>query len=246
MTIDVAFMPSTHTSFDVRRYEGFKKYRFICTYPFIKVGDVITSPDYSSRMIVTEVYPKDERTTHCGITLKTINISTVNIHKSQREDINNPTEMDKRTVCINLCQAREWYKSGNAALRKVALTAFTEEELEGMSYEQIMKEIAPATDCSCLYYPSKDFKEIQALIRLRNIAYYLNNGWERGVPNTGFFLVPNTHSALGYNIEEQMYGWAVIKHVSVKYPGVIYFKSKEAAVKALKIAYKEGWLKDME
>lgn len=37
--------------------------------------------------------------------------------------------MDKRTVEVSLQTAREWYKSGNKALKEVALQAFSEEEL---------------------------------------------------------------------------------------------------------------------
>ena len=39
--------------------------------------------------------------------------------------------MEKRKVEVSLAKAREWYKSGNKALKEVALHAFTEEELEG-------------------------------------------------------------------------------------------------------------------
>lgn len=245
MTIDVAFIPSTHTSYDLKRYEGFRKYRFICTYPSIKVGDIITSPDYGEqKLIVTEVFPRDERTTHQGITLKTINIGTLNIHTSQRADLNPTTEMDKRNISITLEQAREWYKSGNATLRKLALAAFTEEELEAYSYEQIMKEISCSTTCSCLAYPVIDEKATKALNKLRSIAFFLNERWHKNTIGTGFFLTPSTQ--LEYAVEDRKYGWAILKHSSVRYPGVIYFKSKEAAMKALKIAYTEGWLDDLK
>lgn len=117
---------STHTSYDLKRYEGFKKYRFICTYPSIKVDDIITSPDYGEqKLIVTEVFPRDERTTHQGITLKTINIGTLNIHMSQRANLNPTTENGQKEQSVSLLNKQEkWYKSGNATLRKLALAAF--------------------------------------------------------------------------------------------------------------------------
>lgn len=245
MIIDIAFIPGSHTSYDLKRYEGFKKYRFICTYPSIKVGDIITSPDYKKqRMIVTEVFPEDKRTIHQGIALKTINIDTLNIHMSQRADLNTTTEMDKRNISITLEQAREWYKSGNATLRKLALGAFTEKELETYSYEQIMKRITYPITCSFLTYPAIDKKVITALNKLRNIASFLNEGWQKYIPGTGFFLTPSTR--FDYDIEGKKYGWAILRHSNVKYPGVIYFKSKEAAMEALEIAYTEGWLDDLK
>ena len=244
MTIDVAFIPSTHTSFDTRRYECFKKYRFICTYFSIKKGDVITSPDYSQRMIVTEVYPKDERTVHCGISLKTINIGTVNVFKSQREDINNSTEMEKRTISISLCQAREWYKSGNAALRKLALSAYTESELQPDSYDGIMEELKRATTCKCIDVPVCDVSLVTAISKLRNIALFLNDGWQKEQCELGYFIAPNAN--LEYSLAGVKYGWAICKHSNVKYPGLVYFRTEEAARRAIDIAHKEGWLDDMK
>lgn len=45
--------------------------------------------------------------------------------------------MDKRTVEVSLQTAREWYKSGNKALKEVALQAFSEEELIRKSFRDI-------------------------------------------------------------------------------------------------------------
>lgn len=84
---------------------------------------------------------------------------------------------------------------------------------------------------------------VHALNKLRNVAYFLNEGWKRRITDSGFFITPNTQ--LEHSIEGKKYGWAILKHVNVKYPGVIYFKSKEIAERALDIAYKEGWLNDL-
>lgn len=45
--------------------------------------------------------------------------------------------MDKRTIEVSLQTARKWYKSGNKALKKVALQAFSEEELTRKSFRDI-------------------------------------------------------------------------------------------------------------
>lgn len=45
--------------------------------------------------------------------------------------------MDTRKVEVSLAKAREWYKSGNKALKEVALQAFTKEELEGTDWKSI-------------------------------------------------------------------------------------------------------------
>lgn len=45
--------------------------------------------------------------------------------------------MDKRTIEVSLETAREWYKSGNKALKEVALQVFSEEELTRKSFQDI-------------------------------------------------------------------------------------------------------------
>lgn len=45
--------------------------------------------------------------------------------------------METRNVEVSLAKAREWYKSGNKALKEVALQAFTEEELKGIDWKSI-------------------------------------------------------------------------------------------------------------
>lgn len=107
-----------------------------------------------------------------------------------------------------------------------------------------MQNISCSTTCSCLTYPALEKKSaVHALNKLRNVAYFLNEGWKRRITDSGFFITPNTQ--LEHSIEGKKYGWAILKHVNVKYPGVIYFKSKEIAERALDIAYKEGWLNDL-
>lgn len=176
MTINVAFMPSTHTSCDVRRYEGFKKYRFICNCPLVKVGDIIISPDYSSRMVVTEIYPKDERTVHNGIPLKVLVIDTMNGEKLSSIQLNKTEEMtEKRNLSVSLEEAREWYRSGNSTLKKLALTAYTEAELEP-GYEALIHSAEAFMGCSCISHPTTYEKTLKALNKLNNLAFIFNGG----------------------------------------------------------------------
>lgn len=153
--------------------------------------------------------------------------------------------MNKRkNISITLEQAREWYKNGNATLRKLALAAFTEEEIEPYGYERIKKEIGHLTTCDLFIYPKADKNTVCALHKLRNIACFLNEGWSKVPGVTGFFITCETKN--GDVISDTMYGWYINSHTQVKYPGIIYFKSKDAAVKALKIAHTEGWLYDLK
>lgn len=244
MTIDVAFMPSTYTSKDIRRYEGFKKYRFIC-YCLVKVGDIIVSPDYNSRMIVTAIYPKDERTVHNGIPLKVIVIDTLNGEKISSVQPNKTEEMtEKRNLSVSLEEAREWYRSNNSTLKKLALTAYSEEELEP-GYEAIVLGAKNFMGCTCIEHPTTYGKTLQALNKLNNLAYVFNGGWQKPIGAEGFFIAPWTSVSTG--ITQYTTGnWSVLSHSNVTYPGIVYFRRKDDAIKAMKIAEKEGWLDDLK
>ena len=45
--------------------------------------------------------------------------------------------METRNVEVSLAKAREWYKSGNKALKEAALQAYTKEELKGTDFKYI-------------------------------------------------------------------------------------------------------------
>lgn len=152
--------------------------------------------------------------------------------------------MNARTISITLEQAQEWYKSGNDTLKKLALTAYKKEELQPTSYKAIMQGLSGMTSHSCLSCHSKDEKGIKALIRLYNIAAFFNGEWQKEPENIGYFIAPK--HLPGSCIAEIKYGWAVLSHASVTYPGIVYFRDKRAAVKALDIAHAEGWLYDLK
>lgn len=87
-------------------------------------------------------------------------------------------------------------------------------------------------------------KELLRLNKLRSIAAFFNEGWEKCTEGSGYFVTPN--SVPEYNVVTKKYGWLVLQHAKVKYPGIIYFKNSKDAVKALEIAYTEGWLNDLK
>lgn len=152
--------------------------------------------------------------------------------------------MKPRNISLTIEQARELYKSDNTTLKYLALTAFTEEELKLDSYDWIMKEISNSTTRNFFCYPIVDHETVRALNKLRNIAFYLNRGWRVTTIDTGYYLFPSSQA----NCSDQYkkYGWCILKHVTTKCPGIIYFKSEDIALKALDIAHAEGWLDDLK
>lgn len=109
---------------------------------------------------------------------------------------------------LSLEEARALYRQGGPA-RQIALCKFTKTQL------------FPEPQRVCL---TEDQKLRQAATEvLQEIANGLNNGWRKTHGNTGYFL----------NYDPYRCSWDVLCHTSVVYPGVVYFRSKEAAQKAI-------------
>lgn len=92
--------------------------------------------------------------------------------------------MNKTKACleITLEQARKWYEGGNEDLKKLALTAFSEEVLVPSLGEILESE----KDWDVLFLPLG--MQTKSLICLQIVANYLNNGWNKTESNSGYFL----------------------------------------------------------
>lgn len=134
---------------------------------------------------------------------------------------------------ITLEQAREWYESGNEDLKKLALTAFSEEVLVPSLGEILESEKA----WDVLFLPLGASEQTKSLICLQTVANYLNNGWGKTECNIGYFL--GKGSSLSGKTETDIKGVYVAMHQNVKYPGVVYFRTVADAQKAVKILGKK-------
>lgn len=140
-----------------------------------------------------------------------------------------------KTACleVTLEQAREWYESGNEELKKLALTAFSKEMLIP-SLEEIFKS---ENDWGVLLLPLGILEQNKSLICLQIVANYLNNDWNKTENNIGYFL--GRGSSLSKLAETDIKGLYVGMHQSVKYPGIVYFRTEADAQKAVKILGKK-------
>lgn len=129
---------------------------------------------------------------------------------------------------VTLEQAREWYESGNEDLKKLALTAFSEEMLIPSFLEVLESE---KWTVSAL--PKSTSEQFASLALLQLTANYLNKGWSKTEGNTGYFL--GKGSSLSGKTETDIKG--VVMHQNVKYPG--YFRTVADAQKAVKILGKK-------
>lgn len=143
--------------------------------------------------------------------------------------------MNKTKACleVTLEQARKWYESDNEDLKKLALTAFSEEVLVPSLGEILESE----KDWDVLFLPLGVSEQTKSLICLQTVANYLNNGWSKTECNTGYFL--GKGSPLSGKTKTDIKGVYVTMHQSVKYPGVVYFRTAADAQKAVKILGKK-------
>lgn len=139
----------------------------------------------------------------------------------------------KACLEVTLEQARKWYESDNEDLKKLALTAFSEEVLVPSLGEILESE----KDWDVLFLPLGASEQTKSLICLQTVANYLNNGWGKTECNIGYFL--GKGSSLSGKAETDIKGVYVAMHQNVKYPGVVYFRTVADAQKAVKILGKK-------
>lgn len=139
----------------------------------------------------------------------------------------------KACLEVTLEQARKWYESGNEDLKKLALTAFSEEVL----VPSLGEILEPEKNWDVLFLPLGVSEQTRSLICLQIVANYLNNGWNRTENNCGYFL--GKGSSLFGKTETDIKGVYVNMHQNVKYPGIVYFRTVADAQKAVKILGKK-------
>lgn len=221
-TIEVIFAPCV-TNLGYGSHISKKSYFFLCTYDEVCIGDLITDPRYSEPMQVINISPCTSRVQR-GFTLKDIFIDTLNGKKIVSFN------RDARTLSITIEHAREWYESGNRALEMLALSVYTQEELE-LNYKLIEPKVQ--RNCACIYFPSDDVEKFKTAAKLATIAKYYNKSWKRTTSNTGYFI--GGYNTCGKPTREVTKGIGIYRHDSVVYAGITYFKTEEEAIKAAKM-----------
>lgn len=195
------------------------KYLFLCNNLEVCIGDLITDHRYSTKLLVVNIYDKDAVVQN-GHILKKVCVDEIE-HKT-------------RAILVDLETAYNWYFSDNATLKALALSVYNKAELCN-SYKYISEQVD--VKFIKLRVPSENNMFFIALSKLFTIANYYNNGWKKIESNTGYFI---GKSAIGVKAVETSYNDIYIfKHDTVKYPGIVYFKNKEDAIKALHILNKE-------
>lgn len=145
---------------------------------------------------------------------------------------------EKRSIKVTFEEAVEWYNSGNSILHKLALSAYTEDELK-----LNLRYICGTVPSTCFYtsVPDNEAVKYNTLADLAIIAKFFNDSWKKTTNNIGYFIGCSSDGCgpivATYN------GVGIYQHNTVKYAGVVYFKNQEDAIKAIKILGKR--IKDL-
>jgi hypothetical protein len=124
--------------------------------------------------------------------------------------------METRIIKITFEKAKEWYFSEDPILKELALQAFTKNELDPLTYQQISELV---NDIS--------FSREEEVIK--TLAEYYRKPSDVIKPNYDKYFIGKTT----YD------GWTVVKHSSVMYAGISYFLREKDAKEALKIFLNE-------
>lgn len=224
-----------------------KEYTFkIPHMPYVREGDILRNPNYKDApMKVVKVfdYPVGVYNTYNGYILKELLPYETKVETpSTRFNNNHQTSnnMEQRNITVSLEEARNWYNGKDQTLRRLALQAYTEKELnEPQSFEEVLE----ALGIQSLHLNMKLSKEmgveigseLPLHIKLALIAKYFNDKWEPDVTKTKYFLVKTHYSNNLPNSIKLDNNYCIGTHERVMYPGVVYFQKQEDVRKAYEI-----------
>ena len=132
--------------------------------------------------------------------------------------------METRNVKITIEQAATWYSSNIDALKALALSAFSRDEL-------ITYYVKTQSKLTVLDLPQGQIDKFKTLAQLSVLASYFNKitKIERGAR---YFLGKNNevNHSLASTLFDNIY---IYKHINVTYAGIIYFNSEVVLRKAV-------------
>lgn len=198
-------------------------------YPYtLKVGDLVIEKSLNEPLEVIRIIEDSQRLNMIDTRFVTkLNIVSTS---TSSDRYNNQNNMIERTVKVSIEQARCWFNGNNKALKELALTVYSEQEL-ALSYESIKLQLGDnnlTTTCVTVPYEEHDKFDVNAKLCL--MAKYFNGDWKRTPYNKGYFI---GQSKQGFTTSRDMgNSLGICVHETVVYAGIVYFKDEESAVKA--------------
>lgn len=210
---------------------------------YVKEGDILRNTNYqNSPMKVIRVfdYPVGVCNFYNGYLLKELLPCETSIETpSIRFNNNQTSNMEKRNITVSLEEARNWYNGENQTLRKLALQAYTEKELnEPQTFRDVLKALGIQSLNIGMKVNGKEVSsveignELATHIRLMFIAKYFNGTWKPEINKTKYFLAKGPCSYVFPNNIRLGNGYYIGTHETVVYPGIVYFQKEEDVRKA--------------
>ena len=220
-----------------------KEYTFkIPNMPYVMVGDILRNPHYqNSPMKVIRVfdYNVGAYNVYNGHILKELLPDDTQIDRLSINNNKTNNSMEKRNITISLAEARDWYNSENQILRKLALQAYTEKELnEPQNFKEVLESLGVQSLNVGMKVNGKEVSsveignELATHIKLMFIAKYFNGTWKPEMDKTKYFLGRTPYSYDISNSAKLDNGYYIGIHARVKCPGIVYFQKEEYVRKA--------------
>lgn len=156
--------------------------------------------------------------------------------------------MKERNITVSLEEARNWYNGEDQTLRKLALQAYTEKELnEPQNFDEILESLGVQSLALNMKLGGKDASSTMKLskeigieigstltlhMKLAFIAKYFNGTWRPEIDKTKYFLGRTAHLYDIPNRAQLDNGYFIDIHERVAYPGIVYFQNPEDVKKA--------------
>lgn len=228
-----------------------KEYTFkIPNMPYVEEGDILRNTNYqNSPMKVIRVfdYPVGTCNFYNGYLLKELLPEDTQLDRLSINNNKTRNSMEKRNITVSLEEARNWYNGEDQTLRKLALQAYTEKELnEPQNFDEILESLGVQSLNLNMRLGGKDAlstvklsngigieigSELTLHMKLALIAKYFNGTW-KPEDKTKYFLAKGPCSYVFPNNIKLGNGYYIGTHETVVYPGIVYFQKQEDVKKA--------------
>ena len=232
-----------------------KEYTFkIPKMPYVREGDILRNINYGDAPMkvvrVFDYFDYPVNNVYNGYILKELLPFETKIESPSSRFNNNQTNnnMKERNITVSLEEARNWYNGEDQTLRKLALQAYTEKELnEPQSLKEVLESLGVQSlylniklsgkDASSSMKLSKEIgveigSELTFHMKLALIAKYFNGTWRPDMKQTKYFLARTHHSYDLPNSIKLDNDYCIGTHERVMYPGIVYFQKQENVKKA--------------
>lgn len=216
---------------------------------YVREGDTLRNINYGDApMKVVRVFDYPVKNVYKGYILKELLPFETKIESPSARFNNNQTNNNtkERNIKVSFEEARNWYNGEDQTLRKLALQAYTEEEL---NEPQNLKEVLEALGIDNLNLNIRVGGEVSNTVQVKEmcqeigseltlhmklgfIARYFNGTWRPDMKQTKYFLARTHHSYDLPNSIKLDNDYCIDTHERVMYPGIIYFQKQEDVRKA--------------